>query len=45
VADQLSNALSVFRVDPATGALSNRTDYTFSGFASPTGIVITGTLK
>ena len=49
VADQLSNALSVFNVDPVTGALSNRTDYILTGLAipvaSPTGVVITGTLK
>jgi hypothetical protein len=36
-------------VDPATGALSNRTDYILSGLAmpvaSPTDVVITGTLK
>jgi 6-phosphogluconolactonase (cycloisomerase 2 family) len=49
VADQGTNALSVFSVDPVSGALANRTDYILSGLvipvASPAGVVITGTLK
>lgn len=45
VADEFGDAISVFSVDPATGALSNRADYTFFNFAHPTGVVITGTLK